>query len=215
MPTYLRNRTSNYAWILGRRVSPGDQLDLDEIFKGYCEPKISSRDDLKKLELEKKEGKPISMAAEFAPDEFDEFVDWVENDIAVDRGIWEIIRDATKSPKVDRESTRKLRDQSTRLAEGGQPKPAVAQGRRGRQTQQVLAVQDIRRKIPSQVDLTPRDIAWLPYNEQTKKLISDMSADNIRDLKAAFRLVRNLSGQERTRKLIEDRINELATEGIA
>lgn len=207
MGAFLKNITPNYAWILGRTVSPGEQLDLQEIFKGFCEPKVSSRDDVKKLETAKREKKPVTMPSQFAEDEFDLFVDWIENELAVDRGIWEIDRQNSSSAK--------LPSSRSKAIEGAQSKPAVAQGRRGQQSQQVLAVKDIKRKVPNQKEVTPRDIAWMPYNDETKKFIGDMSADNIRDLKAAFKLVRNLSGQERTRKLIEDRINELATEGIA
>lgn len=209
MATYLKNRTANFAWILGRQIPPGEYLNLDEVFEGFCAPKISSRDQLKKVDAERQQGKEISAAAEFKEDEFDLFMDWVENELAIDRGIWEIIREDL--PKITKEETKKVT--ASREAKA---KPAAVAGRRSRNTGQVLAVNDVKRKIPENIKgLTPKEIAWLPYNDRTKKLINDMSADNIRDLKAAFRLVRNIAGQERTRKLIQDRIDELAAEGIS
>ena len=209
MVTYLKNRTANFAWILGRQIPPGEYLNLNEVFEGFCAPKISSRDQLKKIDIERQQGKPISAIAEFKEDEFDLFMDWVENELAIDRGTWEIVRQ-------DLSSSESVKVEPKPSAKQAKAKPAVTSGKRTRNSGQILAVNDVRRKIPDNIKgLSPKEIAWLPYNDKTKKLIQDMSADNIRDLKAAFRLVRNIAGQERTRKLIQDRIDELAAEGIS
>jgi hypothetical protein len=63
------------------------------------------------------------------------------------------------------------------------------------------------KKLPSKEKITPKEIAWLPFDEVSKKIISDVTDQRL--LKMALRLAKNITGQERIRKLIEDRLNEL------
>lgn len=199
----LQNISNNYAWILGRQVDPGEEIRLENVFQQYCSPKVSSKDDAKKRDLD-----PDRIASEFGPNEYLEFIDWVENTLAVDRGIWRLVR-----------SNQSITDSQPPIGKSSSSvvaKPAGGSGKRSRKnSKQVMSVKDVKRKIPKSKKMTPKEIAWLPYNEHTKKLIEDMGSGDIKDLKAAFRIVRYISGQERIRKLIETKISDLAVEGVS
>jgi len=59
--------------------------------------------------------------------------------------------------------------------------------------------------------LTPQQLAWLPYDSKTIDLIN--SWKDVKKLKLAKKFVVAIPGQERLRKLIDERLNELASVG--
>jgi hypothetical protein len=80
-----------------------------------------------------------------------------------------------------------------------------------RKKTQALATRSAQRKVDTS-ELSPKQIAVLQFNDSTKKTISDCS--DLRKLKAALKMAKNLAGQERVRNLLEERLQELASEGI-
>jgi hypothetical protein len=203
MAYYVKNISENFAWILKNQLGPGETLNLTKVFQGFCKPKAASRAEAGKAKF-----------AEFKEDEFDEFLDWVQEEILVDKGVFELLNDADlpegdESNDADFE-TKKSRRRAFRKA----AKPAgdiKVRGDAEAIKEKRITHKQVGNKLPSQREISPKEIAWLPFDGVSKKIISDI--DDMRRLKTAFRLVRNINGQERTRKLIEDRINELASVG--
>jgi len=76
---------------------------------------------------------------------------------------------------------------------------------------QVLSVKQDKRKTDT-AGLTPKQIALLPFNDASKKTVADCA--DVRKLKAALKMAKNLAGQERLRNLLEVRLQELASEGV-
>lgn len=135
----------------------------------------------------------IPKYSEFSEEQFPEFLLWVEE--MADRRTW-ILEFNELSP-----SGGKLSKQAV----DGSPK------RKSVRRQQTMTTK-VSQKKASSTELVPKEIALLPYTDATKKLILDCS--DIRKIKLALKLARNLAGQEKVRGLLEDRVSELATEGI-
>ena len=201
MAFYVRNMTQEYKWILKHSLGPGETLNLNKVFDGFCQPKRSYRAETPKF-------------SEFNVNEFDEFMDWIRTEIVVEKGTFEIIDDQTLPPDnpnmdLSMEEKKQRRRAFRKAAEPvGDIKvrvdPDTLKDKKATHKQ-------IGKKLPSQKDMSPKEIAWLPYDNISKQIIDNI--DDTRRLKTAYRLVRNINGQERTRKLIEDRINELAALG--
>lgn len=202
MSYYIKNKGQKHAWILKHQLSPGETLDLDEVFKGFCKPKPSTRG----------EAEPhVKKFSEFKENEFDDFMEWVREEIMLDRATFEIVDDSVlpkPDPELDEKSKKRRVMSKAKKASGdikvrGWSEEALGEAR--------ATYKQLGKKLPSEKDLSPKEIAWLPADGMSRKIIEDI--DDIRRLKTAFRLVRNISGQERTRKMIEDRINELQSLG--
>ena len=201
MSFYIRNISNNYAWILKNQIGPGETLNLNKVFEGFCKPKAATRG---QAELN------VKKFSEFRDDEFDEFMDWVKEEILLDKGKFEIIDDTTlpePEPQSDHISKKRRA-----IAKAARPVGDV-EIRGSKEALQAKRVtnKQLGKKLPSEKDMSPKEIAWLPADGMSRKIIEGI--DDIRRLKTAFRLVRNISGQERTRKMIEDRIAELSSMG--
>jgi hypothetical protein len=197
MSWYIRNISANYAWVLKNQLGPGDSLNLDKVFEGFCKPKRSSRGETPKF-------------SEFKEGEFEDFLEWVREEILNDKGILELVDDS-KEPEIEEVVDNKKVPRH--VAKAVKPKGDIKVRVDVEELQEKGRVthKKIGKKLPSESEMSPKDIAWLPYDNTSKRIIGDI--DDTRRLKTAFRLVRNISGQERTRKMIEDRLSELATEG--
>jgi hypothetical protein len=192
----VKNIGKGYAWILKTRLGPGEMLDLEETFKGFCIPKKSSRAMVPKF-------------SEFKEGEFDEFMEWIRDEIVVDASQFQIINSSVRSKESsDLSHLKKRRSlaKAEKAIEESTIHDEVDQLKEKRVT-----YKNVGKKLPSQKDMTPKEIAWLPFDDVSKKIISDVN--DVKRLKMAFKLVRNIAGQERTRKLIEDRLSELAADG--
>jgi hypothetical protein len=203
MAYYIKNISENYAWVLKNQLGPGETLNLTKVFQGFCKPKAASRAEADNPRF-----------SEFREDEFDEFLDWVQEEILVDRGIFELLNDVD-IPEGNEEFSEDL---NTRMSKRRAFRKAARPVGDVKVRADVDAIKEkkvthkqVGKKLPSQKDISPKEIAWLPFDNVSKRIIGDI--DDMRRLKTAFRLVRNINGQERTRKLIEDRINELASVG--
>jgi len=130
--------------------------------------------------------------SEFTRDQFPVFLDWVQ-DIA-DPRLWAFEFDGTISLSPAKRN---------RIAQGSTQK---------RKRQNVFAVRETRRKMDT-AGLTPKQIALLPADDVGKSTIEDCV--DLRKLKAALSMAKNLAGQERVRGWLEDRLQELATEGVS
>jgi len=192
----IKNIGKGYGWVLKHQLGPGELLDLEETFKGFCSPKKSSRAMIPKF-------------SEFSEDEFDEFLDWVREEIVVDTSQFQIINSSVK-PKSNGDLSHLKKRRSLAKAE-----KAIEEGTIHDEVDQLkekrVTYKNVGKKLPSQKDMTPKEIAWLPFDDVSKKIISDVN--DVKRLKMAFKLVRNIAGQERVRKLIEDRLSELAADG--
>jgi hypothetical protein len=207
MAHFLKNRSKKHAHILQRQVEPQASICLEDVFEGFCKPKVASKDDRKKLDIAEQRGVDApGIRSEYSPDDFDLFLEKAK-EMAKDQAIWEFWTD-DKVTTLNRKNTpRKIVLQNAESDAAAQP--AVATGKKGSVKSQAIQKKDIKRKLPSESEWTPQELARLPYNEDTKKLINDIGSDKARSLKAALKLVRHLPGQERTRKLIEDKIADL------
>ena len=131
----------------------------------------------------------------------------------MDKSTFELVNDTdlTETEEFDEDfETRKSKRRAFRKA----ARPAGDVKVRGDATaikEKRATHKQVGKKLPSQKEISPKEIAWLPFDGVSKKIINEV--DDMRRLKTAFRLVRNINGQERTRKLIEDRINELSAVG--
>jgi len=196
MSWFVRNISENYAWVLKNQLGPGETLNLNKVFEGFCKPKKSSRGDEAKF-------------SEFKEDQFDDFLEWVQDEILVEKGIFELYDDA-KVPEVEEvKETKRVPRHALKAA-----KPVGEVKVRGDSEslgEKRVTHKQVGKKLPSEKDLSPKEIAWLPPDITSKRIIGEI--DDTRRLKTAYRLVRNINGQERTRRLIEDRINELAAVG--
>lgn len=194
MTYFIKNISNNYVWVLKNQLAPGDTLNLDKVFEGICKPKASSR----------AEAEPdVPKFSEFKENEFDEFMDWVKEEIVTERGVLDIVEDvmeeATPEPtKKERRAFKKAKKPVGDIKVRGDVEALTEK----RQTHKQVG-----KKLPSQKELSPKQIAWLPFDKTSKAIIGEM--DDLKRLKSAFRLVRNLPAREQTRKLIEDRIAEL------
>ena len=190
MPYVARNISGLYKILLKHQVPPNGTLDLEEVFAGFCKPKKSKKAQEAKV-------------AEWAPDQFQEFLEKVENEYARDRGIWQLEFSAASAKKA-----------SSRKKETAEVSPETE--RAARRDQRMQEVQTSRRRIRRAIDgdMTPKELAWLKMNEETKRII-----DNCNDaliLKHAIKLARNIAGQERVRDLLERRLLEVSDRmGIA
>lgn len=204
MAFFVRNISDNYAWILKNQLGPGDTLNLHKVFQGFCKPKRSHRAEEPKF-------------AEFNENEFEDFMDWVRTEIVLDKGVFEIIDDDTL-PEASfddgltiEEKKQRRRAMRKAATPRGDTKVRVDKEKLDEIKSKKTTHKQVGRKLPSEKDLSPKEIAWLPYDGMSKQIIDGIG--DARRLKSALRLARNLSGQERTRKLIEDRLNELAASG--
>jgi hypothetical protein len=130
--------------------------------------------------------------SEFTRDQFPEFLAWVTE--KADPREWEFEFDG------DVEVPTKPR-----------PKVTGAGSPIKRKNRNVLATREANRKADT-AELSPKQIALLPFSDSTKKTLSDCT--DVRKLKAAVKMAKNLAGQERVRNLLEGRLQELASEGI-
>jgi hypothetical protein len=129
--------------------------------------------------------KEVVASPEFNENQFNDFLKWV-NGLASDRGVWEVMFNGKYVP-----------------ADSVNIDPVIKRTptRRSRKTKlEVLKIEH----------LAPTDIAWLPFDDLTKKMITECT--DLKKMKASFSLVRNLAGQERLRKLIETQIHILESE---
>lgn len=200
MAFYIRNISQNYAWILKQQLGPGETLNLDTVFKGFCKPKAATRG----------EAEPhVKKFSEFTENEFDDFMEWVQEEIMLDKGTFEIIDDTVlPEPEPEKATGKRRRAMSKAKKPVGDIK---VRGSEDALKEARVTNKQLGKKLPSQKDLSPKEIAWLPADGISRKIIEDI--DDMRRLKTAFRLVRNISGQERTRKMIEERIAELQSLG--
>lgn len=197
MSFYIRNISEGYAWILKNQLGPQETLNLNKVFEGFCKPKRSSRGEEPKF-------------SEFKENEFDEFMEWVKDEILTDKNTFELYDDSVMPEEDEIPEVKPTRRHVAKAA-----KPVGDIKVRG----DVEALKEKRvthkpiggKKLPSNKEMSPKEIAWLPFDKTSKKIIDEI--DDTRRLKTAYRLVRNINGQERTRRLIEDRINELASVG--
>lgn len=171
MEFYVKNVSEKYEMLLQRQLKPGDFIDLEEAFKGFCRATTFPN------------GRTLK--AQYTEDQFDKFLDWVET-MVIDRSKWEFVRaGAIKARpsklKPDKVAVPKIQ------------KEALEQ----------------RSKDPK--GLTPQQIAWLPYDEKTADIISSWKTS--KPLKYALKFAVNIHGQERVRRVLEDRISELASVG--
>jgi len=132
--------------------------------------------------------KEVLAPPQFEKDNFEGFLSWV-SDIVVDRGRWELVYAERHVPAKIKEPHAVV-NRKNKLARGTEKARATLKAK----------------------DLTSKDIAWLPYDAQTKKIVEE--CNDAKKLKAALRLVKTLAGQERLRKLLEDQVASLAGEGI-
>lgn len=203
MAYYIKNISENYAWILKNQLGPGETLNLTKVFQGFCKPKAASRAEANNPRF-----------SEFNEGEFDEFLDWVQEEILVDKGTFELLNDADLPEGEEEYSEDFATRTSKRRAFRKAAKPSGDVKVRGDAEaikEKRATHKQVGKKLPSQKEISPKEIAWLPFDNVSKRIIEDI--DDVRRLKTAFRLVRNINGQERTRKLIEDRINELSALG--
>lgn len=133
-------------------------------------------------------------ASEFTRDQFSEFLDWIAD--KADPREWAF--------EFDEEN---LATKVSRPAKTTGALPTTIKRKRS----QVLATRESKRKTDT-AELAPKQIAVLPFNDATKNTIADCA--DVRKLKAALKMAKNLAGQERVRNLLEERIQELASEGI-
>ena len=194
MPYIVRNISSGYKILLKHQVQPGGILDLEEVFEGFCKPKRSKRAQEAKY-------------SEYTKDDFQEFLDKVENVYARNRGVWEF--DFSGDEASDAERKKKKSAQKKKYA-ADHPQVAVTRKDKKRKAAMITR-RNIRRAIDG--DITPKEMAWLPFNEDTKNIISNCRKPQT--LKLALKLARNISGQERVRDLIDRRLLELMTDGVA
>ena len=185
MPYIARNISGLYKILLKHQVAPNGILDLEEVFAGFCKPKRSKKAQEAKI-------------AEWAPDQFQEFLEKVENEYARDRGIWQLEFSSTSPEKT---SSRKKETATVSSAESD---------RLARRDERMKEVQTSRRRIRRAIegDMTPKELAWLKMNEETKKIIDN--CQDVLTLKHAVKLARNIAGQERVRDLLERRLLELS-----
>ena len=130
--------------------------------------------------------------SEYTKDQFSEFLDRVKTEWAADRTVWQIEMpdnvEITKSAVPKTEPNRKTAKRKT-----------------------AIETRASERRITN-ADISPKEMAWLEYNDASKKLVH--SCSDARKLKMALKLARNLAGRERMRDLIEDRIQELSVDGV-
>ena len=126
---------------------------------------------------------------EYTPDQFPVFLSRVMNEWAKDRTTWSLeFPDDVEVVQPVAAPSRKTQKRKTSLEARGKIK-----------------------KINSG-DITPKEMAWLPYNKESEATINTCS--DARKLKMALKMARNLAGQERIRGIIEDRIAELNVDGV-
>ena len=184
MPYIVRNISKGYQILLKHQVAPGGSLDLEEVFEGFCKPKRSKKNQEAKY-------------AEWSIDQFPEFLDKVETEYAMDRGIWRL--DFTKDDATTKKTSTRTRVKVAPVEE------AVVSKREQKKQELHTARKRIKRAMDDEV--TPKELAWLKYNEDTKKIISNCSNSQV--LKHAIKLARNIAGQERVRDLLDNRLMEL------
>lgn len=197
MPSlFIKNVSAGYAWILKHQLAPGEALDLQKVFKGFCKPKKSSRAEEARY-------------SEFKEGDYDEFIDWVKEEIMLDKATFalvdESIMDTTEEDKAYGKKRRALSRAARPVGDTsvrGPMKDEAEELREKRLTNKVIG-----KKLPSKEKITPKEIAWLPFDEVSKKIIGDVTDQRL--LKMALKLAKNITGQERIRKAIEDRLNEL------
>jgi hypothetical protein len=178
MPYIAKNISKGYQILLKHQVAPGGELDLEEVFEGFCKPKRSKKNEEPRY-------------AEWAPDEFPQFLERVETDYAADRGVWKF--DFTDAPKKNRGKQR------TEVLE------TMVTKREQKKKDAMRAKKNVKRALDD--DVTPKELAWLTYGDDAKKIINNISNPQI--LKHSIKLARNIAGQERVRDLLDSRLMEL------
>jgi hypothetical protein len=129
---------------------------------------------------------------EYTKDQFPEFLDKVRNEWAADRGTWSL----------------ELPDNL--VGDAVSPVPS-SPSRKNQKRKTAIENRKSQRKMNTS-DVTPKEMAWMPFSKEAESTVNNCS--DARKLKMAHKLVRNLAGQERVRKLIEDRIAELNVDGV-
>ena len=185
MPYIIRNISKGYQILLKHQVAPGGALDLEDVFEGFCKPKRSKKNQEAKY-------------AEWSTEQFPEFLEKVETEYAMDRGIWRL--DFSEDVKGAKKTSTRTRVKIPALVE------ETAVSKREQKKQELhTARKKIRRAMDD--EMMPKELAWLKYNEETKKIISNCSNPQV--LKHAIKLARNIAGQERVRDLLDNRLMEL------
>lgn len=124
-------------------------------------------------------------ASDFKKTEFNKFVAWVQEVVAANPGTWSVI-----TPK-DFKAPKKSVNSEVLFEE-----PVV----------------DPEKKTKAEIsNLKANELAWLPYNDETKNLI--MHYNNPKELLKAEGLASSLAGRENLRKLFRKRIQELNSQG--
>lgn len=185
MPYIARNISGGYKILLKHQVPPDGTLDLEEVFEGFCKPKKSKKNEEAKY-------------SEWSPDQFQEFLSRVEQDYASDRRSW--VLEYTDGPRAKRGAAARVKETASKK----QIEQNVAK-REARQKEAYNTKKQVRRA--NEGTLTPKELAWLPPNESSKKIIDNCS--DALALKHAIKLARNIAGQEHIRDLLDRRLIEL------
>jgi hypothetical protein len=186
MPYIARNISGGYKRLLKHEVAPNGTLDLEEVFEGFCKPKKAKKNEEAKY-------------SEWTEDQFPEFLKRVEQDYANDRRSW--VLEYTDGPRARRGAMATKESPAKKKAQIEQNVTMREQ----RQKEAHNTRKQVRRAVEG--GMTPKDLAWLPPTEASKKIIDNCS--NALALKHAIKLARNIAGQEHVRDLLERRLIEL------
>jgi hypothetical protein len=206
MAYLVRNISKGYARLLKHEAGPGQTIDLEQVFKGFCVPKVSSKDDAKKIERFEKDGRPHGLKAEFEEDEFDEFIDWVIQDVGINPTVWATELEE-ESPNIKVSKSSKSKERRAKKAKKATVTTGAGETRveQNRKSQQTLLARE---------KLTAKEMAMLDPNDKISAEVINHCSD-FKKVKLALRLAKNLSGQERIRMLLEKRVTDLQISGIA
>jgi hypothetical protein len=129
----------------------------------------------------------------FGPDQYDEFVTWVV-DLVRDINDFDVIDESGKVYKVN-----------------GRSKGSKRKKNRNVEFDIPEGVKNHFNKV-SVKDFKGHHLAWLPFNDDTKKIISEYPS--VVELKKAEKIASGLSGRAKLRQLLLNRINELQLQGV-
>jgi hypothetical protein len=129
---------------------------------------------------------------EYTKDQFPKFLERVKKEYAVDQGVW------------------RLELPNNGESNNAAPIPNAAAAKKTQKRSTAITSRAASRKTSS--DVTPKEMAWLTYDDASKKIINNCS--EVRKLKMAHKLARNLAGQERVRDILANRIAELSVDGV-
>lgn len=120
--------------------------------------------------------------AMFGKDEFDKFISWVMETVEADPSNWEIIVPKNwNRPEVEEKEIEEENPWEEQL------------------------------QSKSEKEYTGYNLAWLPYNEETKKIIARYP--NAKELRKAEKIASGLAGRGKLRDLLNKRILELESQG--